>query len=149
MTVPTDDVFIALQRALAREYSLEGALGRGGMGIVYLAREVSLDRYVALKLLPPHLAARTALRERFVREACTAAKLSHPNIVPISRDEERDGFVFFAMSFVEGETLTNHVKARGPMSESSHTTLMELSTRASHDPEIAFAAQREVENALR
>ncbi len=63
-----DSDFLALQEALVGRYSLEREIGRGGMGIVYLAHEVSLDRPVALKLLPPDLAAQPALRERF-REA--------------------------------------------------------------------------------
>src|SRR5690242_12039771 len=107
--------FIALQEALAGQYSLERELGRGGMGVVYLAREVQLDRPVAIKVLPPALAAREELRERFLREARTAAKLSHPNIVPIFRVDEIGGFVFFAMAFIEGETLGQRVRARGPL----------------------------------
>ncbi|HJR40664.1 MAG TPA: protein kinase [Gemmatimonadaceae bacterium] len=107
--------FIALQSALAGQYSLERELGRGGMGVVYLAREVQLDRHVALKVLPPALAQRADLRERFMREARTAAKLSHPNIVPIFRVDEVQGFVFFAMAYVEGETLSHRVRTRGPL----------------------------------
>ena len=72
-----------LQRALAGRYVLERRLGRGGMGVVYLAREVRLDRPVAIKLLPPSKTSAPGLRERFQREARTAAKLSHPNIIPI------------------------------------------------------------------
>jgi serine/threonine-protein kinase len=100
-TAPDQD-FLALQEAVAGRYSLENELGRGGMGIVYLAHEVSLDRPVALKLLPPELAAQPQLKERFLREARTAARLSHPNIVPIFAVDEVDGFVFFAMAYVGG-----------------------------------------------
>ena len=75
--------FLALQEALVGRYSLVREIGRGGMGIVYLAHEVALDRPVALKLLPPEMAVQPALRERFLREARTAARLSHPNIVQI------------------------------------------------------------------
>src|SRR5687767_5362427 len=104
MTESFDADLAALQNALAGEYSIERELGRGGMGVVYLAREVRLDRLVALKVLPPALgAARPELRERFLREARTSAKLSHPNIVPIFRADEIGGFVFFAMGYVEGE----------------------------------------------
>jgi predicted Ser/Thr protein kinase len=109
-----DSEFLRLQQALAGRYSLERELGRGGMGIVYLAREVSLDRPVALKLLPPHLAAQPAARERFLREARTAAKLSHPNIVPIFTVDEADEFVFFAMAYIDGESLGERVRRRGP-----------------------------------
>jgi serine/threonine protein kinase len=68
--------FLALQEAVAGRYFLERELGRGGMGVVYLARDVSLDRMVAIKLLPPDLAASSELRTRFLREARTAAQLS-------------------------------------------------------------------------
>lgn len=74
------------------------------MGIVFLARDVALDRPVAIKLLPPAQAAIHQLRERFLREARTAAKLSHPNIVPIFSVEEIENLVFFAMAYVNGET---------------------------------------------
>src|SRR5215212_5541835 len=108
MTQPSTE-FLELQAALAGEYSLQRELGRGGMGIVYLARDVQLDRDVAIKVLPSHLARTAESRERFVREARTAARLSHPHIVPIHRVGEgsapattnRDAgtrFVYFVMS---------------------------------------------------
>jgi serine/threonine-protein kinase len=112
----TDRLFLAFQSALAGRYSIERELGRGGMGVVYLAREVRLDRPVALKLLPPVLAAQPGPRDRFLREARTAAKLSHPNIIPIHAVDEVGEFVFFAMAYVEGETLTDRVRRRGPLS---------------------------------
>src|SRR5512144_1936568 len=114
MTHPSTD-FLELQSALAGEYSLERELGRGGMGVVYLARDVQLDRDVAIKVLPTHLAHTPAARERFVREARTAAGLSHPHIVPIHRVGEAGGFVFFVMSYVEGETLGERLRRDGPM----------------------------------
>src|SRR5438552_12810854 len=80
MTVPISPEFLALQEVLAGRYSIERELGRGGMGIVLLARDVALDRPVAIKLLPPHLAADPTARDRFLQEARTAAGLSHPNI---------------------------------------------------------------------
>jgi serine/threonine-protein kinase len=113
-----DRLFLDFQSALAGRYSLERELGRGGMGVVYLAREVRLDRPVAIKLLPPSKTADPKLRERFLREARTAAKLSHPNIIPIHAVEEIGGFVFFAMAYVDGETLTERVRRRGPMAPS-------------------------------
>ncbi|MDB4914239.1 MAG: protein kinase [Gemmatimonadetes bacterium] len=114
MTQPTAE-FLDFQAALAGEYSLQRELGRGGMGIVYLARDVQLDRDVAIKVLPAHLARTAESRERFVREARTAAGLSHPNIVSIHRVGEAGGFVFFVMSYVEGETLGERLRARGPL----------------------------------
>ncbi|HEX7123548.1 MAG TPA: serine/threonine-protein kinase, partial [Gemmatimonadaceae bacterium] len=114
MTHPSDE-FLALQAALAGEYSLQRELGRGGMGVVYLARDVQLDRDVAIKVLPTHLAQNPAARERFLREARMAAGLSHPHIVPIHRVGEAGGFVFFVMSYVEGETLGQRLRTRGPL----------------------------------
>jgi len=107
--------FVALQRAVAGRYSLDRELGRGGMGVVFLARDVALDRPVAIKLLPPDLAADPPIRERFLREARTAAGLSHPNIVPIHSVEERGDLVFFVMAFVDGETLGSRVRRDGPL----------------------------------
>src|SRR5215203_3654773 len=112
---PSDE-FLALQTALAGEYSLQRELGRGGMGVVYLARDVQLDRDVAIKVLPSHLARTSASRERFLREARTAAGLSHPHIVPIHRVGEAEGFVYFVMSYVEGETLGERLRREGPLS---------------------------------
>ncbi len=100
-----DGLFLELQEAVAGRYSLERELGRGGMGIVYLARDVALDRLVALKLLRPELAVRPELRARFLREARTAARLSHPNIVPVHAVEESGALVWFVMAYVPGETL--------------------------------------------
>ena len=114
MTPPSAE-FLDLQAALAGEYSLQRELGRGGMGVVYLARDVQLDRDVAIKVLPAHLASTPEARERFVREARTAAGLSHPHIVPIHRVGEAGGFVFFVMTYVEGETLGERIRARGPL----------------------------------
>jgi serine/threonine-protein kinase len=109
------DEFITLQTALAGEYSLEREIARGGMGIVFLAREVHLNRLVAIKVLPRPLAQRAEIRERFLREARMAAGLSHPNIVPIHRVGETDGLPFFAMTYVNGMTLGERLRQRGPV----------------------------------
>src|SRR6266487_730458 len=97
MTEQPDPLFLSFQLALAGRYSIDRELGRGGMGVVYLAREVHLDRSVAIKLLPPDRA-HAASRERFLREARLAAKLSHPNIIPIHAVEETGGFVYYVMA---------------------------------------------------
>jgi hypothetical protein len=111
----SDPVFLSFQQTLAGRYSIDRELGRGGMGIVYLAREVHLDRLVAIKLLPPDKATEPALRERFLREVRLAAKLSHPNIIPIHAVEDTGGFVFYVMAFIDGETLAHRVRTRGPL----------------------------------
>ena len=105
----------ALHRSLGDRYALERELGRGGMGAVYLARDLRLDRPVALKVLPAEYAAQPALRERFLRETRTAAGFSHPNIVPVYAVEESDALLAYAMGFVEGETLTERVARAGPL----------------------------------
>lgn len=117
-TPVSDPLFLSFQQTLAGRYSIDRELGRGGMGIVYLAREVHLDRFVAIKLLPPSKAVEPLLRERFLREARLAAKLSHPNIIPIHAVEDAGGFVFYVMAFVDGETLTQRVRTRGPLPSS-------------------------------
>ena len=123
MTHPSRE-FLDLQAALAGEYSLQRELGRGGMGVVYLARDVQLDRDVAIKVLPAHVASDAAARERFIREARMAAGLSHPNIVPIHRVGEEGGFVFFVMSYVEGETLGERLRTRGPLPPADATRIL-------------------------
>jgi tRNA A-37 threonylcarbamoyl transferase component Bud32 len=119
-----DSLYLAFQQAVVGRYSLERELGRGGMGVVYLAREVLLDRPVAIKLLPPELAARPELRERFMREARTAARLSHPYIVPIHSVDEIGGFVFIVMAYVDGGTLAQRLAAHGPLPAHDVTRIM-------------------------
>ncbi|HEU5358572.1 MAG TPA: serine/threonine-protein kinase [Gemmatimonadales bacterium] len=121
---PVDPLFLAFQSALAGRYSIDRELGRGGMGVVYLAREVHLDRLVAIKLLPPERAAVPALRARFLREARLAAKLSHPNITPIHAVAETEGFVFFVMAYIDGQTLTERVLERGPLPIADGTRML-------------------------
>ena len=103
-----------LAQALGSAYTLEGEIGRGGMGVVFNARDERLKRRVAVKVLPPDLAFREEIRLRFLREAETAARLSHPHIVPIhSVGEGPDGLVYFVMAYVDGESLGAKLKRRG------------------------------------
>jgi serine/threonine protein kinase len=104
-----------LEHVLSTNYELDQEIGRGGMGIVYRARDKRLKRLVAVKLLPPELAYRSDIRSRFLREAETAAQLSHPNIVPIYTVEETDNLVFFIMGYVNGENLARRLSVTGPM----------------------------------
>ena len=107
------EAFASLAAALAGQYELEREIGRGGMGVVYLARDARLDRQVAIKTLPVHLASDPKVRERFLREARTAARLSHPNIVPVHRADEIAGHVFFVMGYVDGESLAQRIRRLG------------------------------------
>lgn len=91
--------------AIGDLYLIGDEVGRGGMAVVYAAEDVRLQRHVALKVLPPELAFRPDVRERFVREAQTAARLNHPHIVPIYAVHEAGGMVCFAMALVRGESL--------------------------------------------
>ena len=96
-------------------YRIVSELGRGGMGVVYKAHEESLNRFVALKVLGEHLAEDPAAVQRFVREAQSAARLNHPNIVQIYAISEEDGRPFFAMEFVSGTSLQRLLRSRGQL----------------------------------
>ena len=108
-----DELRAHVQRALAAHYELDCEIGRGGMGIVYRAKDRRLKRQVAIKLLPPELAFRSEIKSRFLREAETAAQLSHPNIVPIYTVDEQEGLVFFVMAYVSGDNLAKRLHERG------------------------------------
>lgn len=95
-------------------------LGRGGMGVVYRARQCSLDRLVALKVLAPHLATDVGFRERFRREAITAARLRHPSIVTVFEAGETDGQLFLAMELIDGTTMAHLM---GSPALTRHTTV--------------------------
>jgi len=103
------------ERALAPQFDVESELGRGGMGIVYRARDRRLKREVAVKVLPPELAFRGEIKSRFLREAETAAQLNQPNIVPIYAVDEREGLVFFVMACVDGTTVGKRLHDEGAL----------------------------------
>ncbi len=110
-----NDLRARAERALSPAYSIEGELGRGGAGIVYRALDTRLKRSVAVKILPPDLAFRSDVRDRFMREAETSARLTHPNIVPIYAVDEKEGLAFFVMALIEGENLGDRVRLHGPL----------------------------------
>jgi tRNA A-37 threonylcarbamoyl transferase component Bud32 len=116
MTEPSETPLPArLAEALGAAYTIEGEIGRGGMGVVYRARDERLQRRVAIKVLPPELAFQQDIRERFTREAQTAARLSHPHIVPIHSVGEGRGLVYFVMGYVEGESVAARIRRRGQL----------------------------------
>jgi serine/threonine protein kinase len=106
---------LSVQELAGGRYRTEEVLGRGGMASVYLARDGELDRPVAVKVLAEHLADTPGFRERFLREAKLAAQLSHPNIVQVFDVGEEEGRPFIVMECVEGSTLADEVKHRGPL----------------------------------
>ena len=93
--------------AIGDQYEIECEIGRGGMSVVYRARDVRLDRTVAIKILPPDLAHDPAVRTRFAREAHTAAQLAHPHIIPIHDVGDRGGIAYFVMALVDGGNLAS------------------------------------------
>ncbi len=101
----TDHLLDRLVVAVGTQYLVDAEIGRGGMAVVYRARDLRLNRRVAIKVLPPELAFNADVRERFLREAQTSAQLAHPGIVPIYMVDEAEGLVFFVMALVDGETL--------------------------------------------
>jgi serine/threonine-protein kinase len=116
MTAPGERPLPArLAEALGDAYTIEGEIGRGGMGVVYRARDERLQRRVAIKVLPPEFAFQQDIRERFTREAQTAARLSHPHIVPIHTVGEGQGLVYFVMGYVDGESVAARIRRRGQL----------------------------------
>ena len=114
----------ALERAIGFQYRIERLLGQGGMGAVYLAHELALDRDVAIKVLPPEQAGAPQLRERFRREARTAARLNHPNIVPLYTFGEFNGLMYFVMGYVAGESLALRLRRDGPLASDEARPLL-------------------------
>jgi serine/threonine-protein kinase len=112
----TDHLLDRLVVAVGTQYLVDAEIGRGGMAVVYRAMDLRLHRRVAIKVLPPELAFNAEVRERFLREAQTAAQLTHPNIVPIYTVDEREGIVYFVMALVDGESLAERLQREGRMS---------------------------------
>jgi eukaryotic-like serine/threonine-protein kinase len=98
-------------------YQLQEKLGQGAMGTVYKARQVRMDRWVAIKVLQPELAANSTIKQRFLQEARASARLNHPNVITGIDAGEVEGLCYFAMEYVEGKTLQQLVKERGAMDE--------------------------------
>jgi serine/threonine protein kinase len=112
------------------KYEIRAAIGRGGMGVVYHGYDPLLDRHVALKVLAPHLLWESAFVERFLREARAAARLRHPNIVTIYDVGQEAGWYYFVMEFLEGQTLTEFIRQRGPLSPNETLAILSPLARA-------------------
>ncbi|MFC8513109.1 serine/threonine-protein kinase [Streptomyces sp. NPDC057257] len=100
-------------------YRIEREIGRGGMAVVYRARDLRLERTVALKLLAPELARNDTFRLRFTHESRAAAAIDHPHIVPVYEAGETDGVLYIAMRYVEGSDLRHLLDRRGPLAPSA------------------------------
>lgn len=136
---PEDELKARVTAVLSANYELEREIGRGGMGVVYCAKDRRLKRSVAVKVLPPELGYRSDIRSRFLREAETAAQLSHPNIVPIYTVEEQDNLVYFVMAFIAGDNLGTKITDGGAMdSDAVRRILREVSDA------LAYAHSRNV-----
>jgi eukaryotic-like serine/threonine-protein kinase len=128
-----------VERVLGPHYELDCEIGRGGMGVVYRAKDRRLKRTVAIKVLPPELAFRSEIKTRFLREAETAAQLNHPNIVDIYAVDEVDGTVFFVMAYITGDNLAKRVHEHGALSvEETRRTLRDVADA------LAYAHERGV-----
>ncbi|MFQ5866290.1 MAG: serine/threonine-protein kinase, partial [bacterium] len=116
-------------------YKILEKLGVGGMGVVYKARDTKLDRFVALKFLPPHLSQDEENKKRFMHEAKAASALDHPNICTVFEiDEIGDGQMFIAMAYYEGKSLNDIVGA-------GHVRPLRLDTAINYAMEIAKGLQ--------
>jgi len=105
-------------------YRLEGLIARGGMGVVYRATQLALERPVALKVIAPHLAGDSGFRERFLRESRLAARLEHPGAVPVYDAREEDGELIVAMRLIAGGDLKRRIAARGSLPPAEAVALL-------------------------
>ena len=127
-----DPLRLALVGKLGAQYRVLRLLGRGGMGAVYLARDLTLEREVAIKIVTPAVD-RDRMYERFRREAKTAAKLSHPNIVPLHAFGEVEGMPYFVMGYVRGESLADRLRRDGRLAEDeARRILVEIADALDH-----------------
>ena len=114
VTLKAPKVGFSKETVIADKYKILGEIGRGGMGVVYKAKDTRLDRTVALKFLSSELTRDEEAKQRFVQEAKAAAALDHPNICTVFEIDEADGQIFIAMSFIDGLSLKEKLKD-GPL----------------------------------
>jgi eukaryotic-like serine/threonine-protein kinase len=133
-----DPALDLVQRAFADRFTIVALKGRGGMGLVYRARDLRLPRDVALKVLRPELT-RTLAARRFTREIEVVARLTHPHIIPVFEAGEAGGLLFFTMPFIEGPTLRSILLDRGPIAVEEACAMTEAiasALGAAHDADI-------------
>jgi uncharacterized RDD family membrane protein YckC len=125
--LPAEDPLIGKR---VDHFEVRGLLGQGGMGTVYLAHDLSLERPVAIKVMRPELATNKDLIGRLLLEARAQARLQHPNVVTIYHIGAHDGAPYFAMEYVHGKTLADHLDERGPLPWGEALEYMIQTTRA-------------------
>jgi len=123
----------AIRKAFDDRFTVESLLGRGGMGSVFKARELTLDRYVALKIVPDARRHDAKFVDRFRQEARIAARLRHPRIVSVHEVGTLGGFPYFSMDFIEGSTLRSVIARRGPLpAEDAISVTVEICRAVGH-----------------
>jgi serine/threonine protein kinase len=135
---------LSLATLAGGRFRVKRKLGEGGMATVYLARDEELDRPVAVKVLAAHLAGDEDVRERFLREARLAARLSHPNVVAVFDAGEDDGAPYIVMECVEGETLAETLERRGKLPPAEAVTLAVQACSALEHAHAAGLVHRDV-----
>ena len=128
-------------------YKIVSELGRGGMGVVYKAHEESLNRYVAIKMLGEHLEEDAEYVERFVREAQSAAALSHPNIVQIYSISEEDGHHYFVMEYVQGTSVQRMIQTKGKLPPADAARLILQAAAGLQDAHAQDVVHRDIKPA--
>jgi len=128
-----------LRLVFAGDFDVEREIGRGGMGVIYRATEVALQRPVALKVLAPGLGTAPRSTERFRREARVVAELEHPNIVPVYRVGQIGGVLYIAMKLVDGRSLDSILREQGPLTVSVALYVLRAASRA-----LAYAHKRAI-----
>jgi DNA-binding beta-propeller fold protein YncE len=125
-------------------YRLDALIARGGMGVVYRATQLALERPVALKVIAPHLAGDADFRERFLRESRLAARLEHPGVVPVYDAREEDGELIVAMRLIEGGDLKRRIAERGPLPPAEAVALLGQVAEALDAAHAAGVVHRDV-----
>jgi len=121
---PITDLFADLQAVLQPQYRLERELGRGGMGVVFRAVDLALDRRVAVKAAHPELAAQPTIAERFLAEARMLARIRHPNIVTVHNAGNVSGLLYYVMDEIPGESLRQRLNRDGLLDPADTQALM-------------------------
>jgi hypothetical protein len=142
--VAMDTLRATVELALGNQYDVIDLIGRGGMGTVYLARERFLERLVAVKVLPHETTGDGSGRERFLREARTAARLSHPSIVPLHTFSEAGGVLLYVMGYIAGESLEAKLKRDGRLDPAEATRITSEIADALHYAHSMGVVHRDV-----